>query len=154
MSDSVLDATEDMLKFAAGKITYLGPQDKPIATVVFSSDGSSLPLERFKEIHGSGDCYINDELPYTRLFRVKAAELKRMLSAVKPILLNLDAAAKSEFVSFSLIYEVKGKFRGQEFRLPHASGRRFYEAIIGSLDADDKEGRTILQKQFKNVFPE
>ena len=154
MTEKILDATEEQLKLAQAKITYLGEQEKPIPTVVFSTEGHKVSLACFLNVQRSPKPYANDEMPYTRYFSVTPREFQRMLSAVKPIITRIDAAKGPEFISFCVIRKIDADFEGHEFRIGPASGKTFCQKLIGALDAQNQFGRDELIKQFTNIYPD
>ena len=151
MAESILNATEEQLKEAQAKITYLGPQDKPIATVVFFSTGHTVSMAQFAHVQESRAPYQNDELPYTTRFEVKPAELRRMLQAVRSVLSRSDGMP---LLSFTVMRNAATSIDGHEFRIGRNSAKAFYEQLIGALDPENAAGRQALTKQFQNAVPE
>ena len=148
MAESILDANEQQLAAAQGKITFLGTQTKPVATVVFAPQGREIEMARFVAVQG-GRVYGNDALPYTKRFSVTPAELRRALGAVKPVLLGLDGSPRSVSVSFAIVTDAGGT----EFRIPIDACAGFYRALIGALDRGNEAGREALHDQFAAAFP-
>ncbi len=154
MTESILDATQEQLKSGQAKITYLGTQSKPIATVIFHTEGHKVLLERFTEVQRSGKPYTNDELPYTSQFSVTPSEFARMLSAVKSLLIKTNTdPPPSAFISFTVACEAQGSVEGQEFHISSEVGQEFYKKLIGALNPENKVGRSALTKQFSNIYP-
>jgi hypothetical protein len=151
MAESILEATSQQLRQAQAKITYLGPQTKPIPTVVFGTEGWEIAKDAFIKVQSRP--YANDELPYTARFTVKPAEFNRILLAVKPLVLKEDVAKGGEFLSFAIVRQANGEYTGHEFRIGPLCGKQFYERIIGALEPENHLGRAALTKQFRNVLP-
>ncbi len=152
MSESILNATEEQLKNAQAKITYLGEQSKPIPTVVFFTEEHDFSMNRFTQLHRTHKEYDNDSLPYTMQFTVKPVEFKRLLHALKPLLSKEDIAKGEEFLSFCVVYKTDLGQEGYEFLINASSARSFYEILIDALEPDNEVGRKALTKQFKTVL--
>ncbi len=63
------------------KLTFTGPQEKPIQTVAFTSTGNTLDLSKFVPFQRPGIPYGNDE-GNVRSFKVSVAELQSMIQGV------------------------------------------------------------------------
>jgi hypothetical protein len=153
MDAPVLNATEDELKLAQAKITYLGDQRKPIPTVVFYTESSTLVMERFRRVQPSPDPYSNDELPYTMQFAVTPKEVRRILLAVKPVMEVSGRSKPPEFLSFTVVRETNGQIEGCEFAVTARLADGFYRKIINALEPTNEAGRKDLTKQYENVVP-
>jgi hypothetical protein len=153
MAESILDATEEQLKSAQAKITYLGEQLKPIPTVLFFAEGHEVSMSPFLDAQKAHEPYTNDEMPYTKRFSVAPAEFRRMLSVIKPIVTAADAAKGPEFISFTVVRKTQAGFEGHEFRIGPASGEEFYRKLIDALKPGNEAGRSALSKQFANIYP-
>lgn len=153
MEGSIWDMSDQQLAEAQAKITYLGPQTKPVYTVVFSVEGHKPAMVRFLDVQRPSKPYGNDELPGTKIFSISAEEFRRLLSAVKPVFDSMDAREPAS-LSFSALTGAGAALFGQEFLIPYSSCRSFYTAVLGSLDDENVEGRSIIDTQFRNVCPE
>jgi len=154
MLTTILHSSEDQLKNAQAKITYLGEQHKPIATVMFVAQGYAPSLKRFIEFQrNTHEAYPNDELPYTKKFDVSPQEFRRILSAIEPIVAKEDGSKSPDFLSFCVVRRINGGYDGREFFIKRTFGEQFYKKLIDALDRENEAGRTILNKQFKNLFP-
>lgn len=149
MTESILDASEKELVNAQAKVTFLGTQTKPVGTVTFASEGHPVSMDRFIAVQPGGRSYANDSLPYTEHFSVTPAEFKRMLAAIKPVLIESNAASGGVILSFVVV----GDTGGREFRMNQDVGRSFYPALIKSLAPGNDFGRTMLRKQFAAALP-
>jgi len=154
MAEAILEATAIQLKTAQAKITYLGEQTKPIATVVFSTEGYGVEINRFLKVQTSPEPYMNDGLPYTKYFTVTSEEFHRILSAVKPVVVKREDFHGRDFLSFSVTRETGTGIEGQEFCIGSHTGKEFYEKLIAALAPENHLGREILTKQFVNVLPQ
>lgn len=154
MAESILDATEQQLKRAQAKITYLGEQTKPIPTVVFFTEGHKPSRNSFLKVQRSPHPYTNDELPYTVQFSVTAFEFRRILSTLKPVLTKEEIGKGPQFLSFSIVRENGSQIEGHEFAIGPSFGEVFYRRLISALEPKNEAARTGLAKQFRNVYPE
>jgi hypothetical protein len=166
----LLGATENDLKTAQAKISYLGNQLRPIRNVVFTSDANKLSLDLFYDVQR--EKYNNDEkreahlqvlreLPATangpipissRIFAVSPREFADILEAVKPVLTKEGVAEDSDFLAFVVIYKKDDKFRGQEFRIGSDFAEDFYLKLRGALDRENTAGRKIVTSQFHSAL--
>jgi hypothetical protein len=153
MTESILDATEQQLRLARAKITYLGEQTKPVPTVVFRTEGSKPSMEHFLQFQRNRQQYSNDEMPYTKTFLLSPAEFRRALQAVKPVVTDPAAAMGPDFLSFVVVSEADTGLSGQEFLIAPRAGKAFYQKLIGALDPENKTARDTLTSQFRNVIP-
>ena len=154
MSDPILAVNVEQLTQAQAKITYLGEQSKPIPTVIFHTEGYVVRLDRFVGMQDDPTPYDNDSLPYTQSFAVSASEFHRILLTLKTMLEALDPSRKPEFISFTVTCDTDSGLIGQEYRLNYEQGSGFYSALIEALDPDNLEGREIISKQSRNIYPE
>lgn len=149
MAESILDATEQQLATAQAKVTFLGTQTKPIATVTFAPEGQVVSMDRFLAVQPGGQPYSNDGLPYTEHFAVTPAEFRRVLGALKPVLTGPEAARPPLILSFTVV----GDAGGGDFRIARDAARRFYLVLINSLDPENHRGRTLLHNQLAAALP-
>jgi hypothetical protein len=149
--ETILRATEKQLASAQAKITYLGEQEKPIATVVFHAQDHDVVMEDFTEVQPRPEPYPNDPLPYTKVFSVTPAELHRMLLAVEPVVTAKDAAAGAQFLAFTVVRRERSRVTGAEYRVGPASAQAFYRALLGGLDPSNAAGRAALSRQATHV---
>jgi len=154
MPYSILDSAAEQLQKAQAKITYLGEQTKPIATVVFHTSGHEVILKDFAKLHRARELYTNDELPYTRFFAVTPQEFSEILRSLKPALSDGTVSQGPDFLSFSVLREKNSGIEGHEFKIGSKAGINFYQVILAALRKDNESGRRILQKQFSDVFPQ
>ena len=146
MNTSVLDATEDQLRNSQAKLTFVGPQTKPIPTVVFHAEGYAPSMDAFVRFHHSGRSYQNDELPNTIQFAVSPSEFMRFLRAVKPVL-TASSSSGLELVSFTVVHQSVGGRTGEEFIIREPSVEQFYRAAMGALDPQNSNAKQGLRSQ-------
>jgi hypothetical protein len=154
MQTSILDSTEAQLEKAEAKITYLGEQTKPIATVVFHTPRCKPLMQDFAKLHRTHELYTNDELPYTRHFVVTPHEFLEILQSLKPVLVDSAIAQGSDLLSFSVIRKQDSSTEGHEFKIGFKAGKSFFHSILKPLSRDNEAGTQILQKQFFDIFPQ
>jgi hypothetical protein len=150
---SVLEATESQFAVAQGKITYIGPQTKPIMTVVFATSASDASMQLFRgfEPRDKQWIYANDHLSNHLHFRVTASEFKRLVLSVKPVLNARHPSDGADCLSFVICYQAGHLNTGHEFSISWASAADFYTCVIGALDVKNKEGIGALRLQCANV---
>jgi hypothetical protein len=153
MSESILSSTAEQLQKAQAKITYLGEQSKPIATVVFHSSGHKANMEKFARFHRESELYTNDELPYTRFFAVTPREFSDVLASLKRVLSDPAASRGPDFLSFTVLREEGYNIEGHEFKIGPEAGKDFYGAVLNALNEDNELGRQTVQKQLLDIFP-
>lgn len=132
MPGSMWTLTNEQLRTAQAKITYLGVQSKPVPTVTFGIAGQAVVMARFLEVQLSQQPYDNDEMPYTKSFPVSVNEFQRMLAAAKPILVQLDTG-RADFLSFCVVSGSGDEIVGKEFFIPSSRGESFYRALLGAV---------------------
>lgn len=142
----------DQLVKAQAKITYLGPQSKPIPTVVFAVKGHKVSMIRFVSVQRSPKPYENDELPYTKFFEVTADEFRRMLEAAINVI-GTGGSTEAEFLAFTYVTGAGASASGKEYLIPHSRGKQFYTALLSSLASGSVEAKLILEQSFKNAYP-
>jgi hypothetical protein len=146
MNVSVFDVTSDQLLTAQVKLTFLGPQSKPVSTVVFFIEGHPPSMEAFVPLHRSRRPYENDDLPYTVKFAVSRAEFMRLLQTEKGLLTG-SSSSGAEFISFTVVVETLSGRTGEEFIVREPSLDEFYKTAIGAMNPDNSAARQGLSGQ-------
>ena len=152
MAAEIWDATDDQLKTAQTKITYLGEQEKPIPTIVFAVEGHSPSMVRFLNVQRSRKPYVNDELRYTKTFTVAVSEFRRILAAVRPIV-TAPAPARPEFLSFSVLCGAGDAIIGHEYLIQRTHGKQFLEGVQQSLTPSNTAAQAIIKAEIANLYP-
>ncbi len=150
MNASVFDATADQLRTAQAKLTFLGPQSKPIPTVVFFIEGHSPLMDAFVPFHRSRRPYENDDLPYTVKFAVSPAEFVRLLRTEKGLLAG-SSSSGAEFLSFTVVVETPSGRAGEEFTIREPLLKEFYQTAIGAMNPDKLAARQSLSDQATKI---
>jgi len=148
--ETILHATEQQLASGQAKITYLGPQTKPIPTVVLHAQDRDVSMEDFTEVQPTPEPYPNDPLPTTVVFAVTPAELHRMLLAVEPVVTATDAGGDA-FLAFTVVRRERSRVTGAEWAVGPDAAPAFYRALIGALDPANAGGRAALTRQATHV---
>ena len=152
MAADIWNIADDKLSSAQAKFTYLGEQEKPIPTIVFSVEGHSVSMVRFLGVQQSKRPYTNDEFPYTKTFAVTFQELRRFLEAAKPIITGI-ARQKPDFLSFTVVAGAGDAMVGQEFFVPRSHGKQLLHALQASISSSNTAAHAILTAQLKNLYP-
>jgi hypothetical protein len=153
MTSSIWAASDEQLKTAQAKITYLGVQTKAVPTVVFAVEGHEIVMVRFLSVQRSVKPYDNDELPYTKRFGVSAHEFRQMMAAVKPVLDSITTQ-RPDFLSFTALSGAGNAIVGEEVLIPRPLGKPFYAALLGAVSPTNASAKEILSQQFRNVVPQ
>jgi hypothetical protein len=151
MATEIWEVGDDQLKSAQAKITFLGEQEKPIPTIVFTVDGRKPSMVRFLTVQRSNRPYGNDELPYTKTFSVTIPEFRRILNAVRPVTAN--AAAEPNFLSFCIVTGAGNAVIGREYFIDKAHGRELFAALQSSISPNNTTAHSLLAAQVKNLYP-
>ena len=144
-------ASEEGLRSAQAKITYLGTQEKPIPTVVLAPGGHKIAMQHFLRVQKAAQAYANDESPYILSFPVASSEFRRLLVAVKPIL--MADAPQSRLLSFTVVRVEGSHVEGREFFVASKDAQAFYQGLLKALEAENEKGRSALQRQFRSASP-
>jgi hypothetical protein len=146
MNASVFDAIEGQLRAAQAKLTFLGPQSKPIPTLVLFTEGRAPSMKTFVPFHHAHHPYDNDDLPYTVQFAVSRDEFLRLLRAEKALLTNASASG-AELISFTVVIQTTGGIAGDEFVVKESQAEPFYRGAIGALNPENSAARQGLTSQ-------
>ena len=152
MSHSIMRASPESLGSAAAKITYLGPQEKPIRTVMFSTVGNEVPSDRFADFQYGRRHYQNDVDANIDRFSVTPIEFHRILTALRNVV-KTSEGERPTFLSFTVITKSDGNFQGAEFHIQQVAASGFYKVLRNALDPQNEAGRDILATQERNILP-
>ncbi|MFL5240784.1 MAG: hypothetical protein ACJ8FY_01635 [Gemmataceae bacterium] len=159
--DPFFEGDEFLWREVSAKITYLGPQFKPIDTVVFSTLKDHIPIRGFLQLQENNSVYGNDwglmkgngHDPYY----VDSGEIGRMLSRAVPALSlpKHDNKPKhdkrSALLSFSVIRRSSAGFEGFEMLIWDDGIDPFYEALIAGMYKDNIELGSALTNQARHI---
>lgn len=138
---------------AQAKITYLGEQSKPIASVVFHTANMRPDMKIFAHIDGPSNKFSNDDSPYTATFAVSSDEFTNILTALQPILSGSRISEGPDYLSFTVQRNNGGTSSGGGFRIGPSFARRFYTAVLSGIDRHNDAGKQAVLKQFQQVNP-
>jgi len=118
------------------KLTFAGPQEKPIQTVAFTATGNTLDLSKFVPFQRPGIPYGNDE-GNVRSFEVSVQELQSMLQKVAQIPAVVSGGvANSIYVSFAMVSSVTPITKGFEAVLNFTDSGALFQALRSAFDGD------------------
>ena len=140
--ETLLALDETRLQRAAIKLTHVGEQTEPVATLVIQSYHYLPALENFKSWQTAGLSYANDELPLIFNFSVSPPELKRVLEAAKQVSASTSGQAS---LSFTAVVDEPEGIQGTEVLFNYESGVELYRQLATAIDADNKIGQTVLR---------
>lgn len=148
MSGTIWDLSEKHLSQAQAKITYLGPQTKPVPTVIFAVEGHKPALVRFLSVQQSGKAYGNDSLPNLQTIHVPTQIFRNIVAAVRPVVSGVTSASGDlPLLSFAVTAGAGDALIGQEFLIHQPSARQFYAAVLSAIPATEAESRKVLETQ-------
>jgi hypothetical protein len=152
MAQSIMQASPESLESAAAKITYLGPQEKPIRTILFSPMLDETRLDRFAKIQFAHRLYPNDVPGNVDHFSVTPLEFHRVLTALRDVV-EVREGERPTFLSFAVIRQDDQRFKGAEFSIQQTTARRFYKILRDALEKENEPGRRMLLTQELNILP-
>jgi hypothetical protein len=132
-----VELTPDALTYCQAKLTWVGPQTKPIPTLVFSTFHRLPELAAFAPLRTPGLHYGNDEHAVWH-FAVEPAEAARVLERLR----GAVEGAASEPAAVSLMVD-PGRAGGFEAVLDLESGRAAARAAADGLDESNGLGRRV-----------
>ncbi len=155
ISDQILDPAEKGFDQIRMKLTYIGPQTKPIPTVILRIQDLNVGKESFYPVQRDYKIYGNDTGPYVNVFNLSPTEFKKILTAVKPLLKNSNREnTDSDRVSFSVVSQTApGNFMGKEYFISTEFGANFYQKLVESLKDSDLDVQKAISAQSLNAFP-
>jgi len=126
-----------------GKLTYVGPREKPTQSVIFHA-GASSPEGLFQPFQSPGVSYLNDTLVKPRRFSITAEEQARILATLSSSGFDQD----SERATWSLVLvQVDGEqHRGVEWLMDRATCKKIVQLIGGSLSDENSAGKDSLPR--------
>src|SRR5262249_2283109 len=118
--------------------------------VAFSTKDFARPIRVLVPLLGG--IWVGDEdFPSYQRFTATAAEVQRILQAVKPIACEPAGPQNTEILSFAVGWEKEGNLEGYAFRIQEDDTGPFYENLIASLDETNLAGRKLVTEQFRRV---
>jgi len=126
-----------------GKLTYIGPQEKPTRTTIFHA-GDAAPEGLFQQFQSPHVDYTNDRIVSPMSFAISHQEQVRILTG----LASLSLGKNSPEAAWALVMvQVDGsKFRGDEWLLDHESCKLVVQVLSRSLEEGNKAGKLALSR--------
>ena len=150
--DTLLQFDDSRMRLAAAKLTHVGPQTGPLATVVIQTCFYLPSVAKFLSFRRSGLSYANDDLPEISNFSVSPSEFRRMLSAAKHVWESNDQQANKPSLSFAAMVEAPEGIQGTELLFTYEGGVALHRALAGAIDQDNKIGQMVLQRQRESAY--
>jgi hypothetical protein len=135
------------------KITYVGPQSKPVPTIVFTSFYHLIQMDKFLPLRRPGLHYGNDDVLVWN-FTVTPEEMQQIALSLNGLQALHDFQAMNE--SFiSLVAVLKDSRLGEcafEAILDRQNAQQVMSAIRSGMNADNGLAHTILDLHWSMVF--
>lgn len=128
------------------KMTHVGEQTGPVATVVIQSYFYLPSLDVFREFQSGRSLYANDDLPVILNFSVAPSDLKTLLSEATKVAEEMRGG-KPASLSLVALADTPEGLQGGEFLFPLESGAVLHQRLAKSLDAEYQIGQTVLAIQ-------
>ncbi len=132
-----LNLTQDQLRNLHIKLTYLGPQDKPISTRIVSAD-NAVDVKEFMQYRRYGLSYQNDDLAI-QMLSATPAQLHGILEELNSIKdLMTDKVARVPFLSVAFLSRDPEGVEDDKFFeaiLSQAQAEQFYSALAKIFEA-------------------
>ena len=124
------------------KLTYMGPQEKPVASLVLY-EGEAPPDEAlFRRHQSAGVDYSNDEAGNLRRARISPEERGAILDGLARAV--PDTTVTPHRWAFVLVQTDLTGERALEWLLADAECRKVVDALAGALAADNAAARAAL----------
>lgn len=140
------DLKESDLSDVVVKLTFLGPTDKSVLTILLSAAPSdTLNIKRFENYRREGIFYGNDELSFTAMIATER-QMKELVDAMSahPALLTDRPAAKS-YLSVSFLKEDTDGPKYFETVMDEKASEEFFVMLRNALKGDNRENSRQLQ---------
>jgi hypothetical protein len=126
------------------KLTYVGPIDHPVATLMFTSSTSSPTVVAFAPYYRAGVDYGIDGMGVVS-FRASVAEMKAVIDAVAKLPSVTDGGVDSTaYISFSMLKSAGGTSVFESL-LNQRSGRDLMAALLTALPDNPPGRREIFE---------
>jgi len=142
----------EQLRTLQVKLTYVGPQRRPIHTVAFTSDLNVLDMERFRPFRRAGFHYGNDDLPSNWTFTCSPEELQGMIKSVGEIGAVRQGKVIGECLSFMMYNTTPQGDRAFEAILDAETSELLLSKIKAALAPGNKEGIETLDRLAQILF--
>ena len=153
MSIDVLLAFDDSrLQRGGVKLTHVGEQTGPVATIVIQSYYYLAALDKFKSWQTLSVSYGNDDLPLIFNFSVSSQELRKVFSEAKRVSELNPLENDRPSLSFVGIVDAPEGIQGAEVLFSHQGGVELHRALATAIDHDNKIGQIVLRKQRESAY--
>ena len=146
---------ERQLRVAAVKLTYVGPQDKQIRSVLLRTPefDPARMFDAFLRVQSRAEHYVNDaELEHVVDAKVTPAELAQVERNLRGVS-KLAQSPRAVLVVTTLRASGTKDFAGEELRFALADAPRVYAAVTSALAPVSAEALAAVRRQEKNVGP-
>ena len=130
------------LKDLQVKITYVGPQDEPISTLIFATEEIYMDPKVFRPYHSAGIHYGNDDIAKEQII-VTPEELKAIIGTFKHVASRAIRGLPPSFISISLYNKVGEKEYIFEDILGFDESKEFFIYFRGALSENRDAQRTL-----------
>ena len=130
------------------KLTWTGPQTKPVPGLAIHSAARIFDVTPFRAFRRRGIPYGNDDLPVFRSFAAPPDRIVRLVRAIVEAPFAAAAAARSEakMVSATVIDTTSARRPNYvELLLDRAEAAALVDRMITALDASDPTGAAVLE---------
>ena len=151
--DLLYQGTARDLRTMQVKLTYVGPQTKPVPTVVLNTFYHLIRMDWFSPLRKSNLHYDNDEISVCN-FTVTPEEMKKVVTALRQVkALREPDETKLPYLSLMIVmYESRlGQF-ASEIVLNRKGAESVSSAIRDSLDVDNGLGRKVMDLQSQIIY--
>lgn len=145
--EMLIGLEETRLRRAAAKLTHVGEQTEPVATIVMQTYYYLPKLSVFSALHTAGLSYVNDELPLILNFAMTLEEFRQMLTAVVQITAITQPSSLPPSLSFAVVIDAPEGLAGTELLFDYSHGVALHRALSDALGPTNKIGQTVLKLQ-------
>ncbi len=152
--DRLLAMTPAELGTAQVKLSYLGPQDEPISTIVATVDGHAIDWAAFRPwLAANDDMYQHKSNPNEPSFAVQAEDVQALLRSLRPFFSRSSVSKDDAWVSFTFTVGQGASAVGIERTVDRAGAGEVFILLRNALRADPKditlvEGRSNIQAMY------
>ena len=153
--DTLTQGTAKDLRTLQVKLTYVGPQTKPVPTVVFTTFHHIIRMDWFLPLRRTDLHYDNDDIAVWN-FTVTPGEMKQVVTMLAG-LETLQAPHETEAPFLSLMLVLQDSRLGEvaiEAVLDQDGAEVVTRAIRDALDENNGLGRNVVDLQRQVVFPQ
>jgi len=146
------DFNLEQLRTLQVKLTYVGPQKKPIPTLAFASHFDVVDMEKFRQFRRSGFDYGNDDFPNIWTFTCSPEELQQMIESVGEVEAVRQGKVIGEFLSFMMYNTTPEGDKAFEAILDAETSELLLNKIRGAFDTGNTGGIAALDGLAQILF--